>query len=510
MQILISIIAATGVIVTEAMFWIRALMLAGIGRARIAVIYAAWIATSARAIQLASAAYIRSITQVVVSQQTTLYDNVIEAAVFIQLRTGGAALAFGVGKAATHEAAIAKGYTCAISNYLNTPAGRDVARSIAQQAQQRLNNTLAGLPALLAGAVAFFSTPPSAQSAEEECSERSSQGNFVVRVYTDAQCSAKAILKNGTWQLQSSNITYKLRIDSQSGMDAGIYNEVKSWLSTLNPDSVASQLNPSPNPNFQQQINQWIQQLNLSGPPPGGSITTAPGAAINLNNIYIRGSQNTNTTFTQYVGSIDINSNISVKPSLPCLPQDEECDLECPPVDSEYIVISKDIYEALLAGGTFSGNAWLNEPGWGGVTCNWTSSTSGTLGSGNCSGGFGFYDPEHCSSDYSWGHEAHVELSYSLGRFGTEYRMFYQGNGACPEAYDMSGNGQTFCYSVGYFINSNCDAGNCSDAESNGSPFAPVGDFNIVTSAGTITAKIRTFPNFGTGGATVTLIPFNT
>jgi hypothetical protein len=376
MQILINIVVAGGAAASAVMFWVRALIIAGIGRARIAAIYAAWIATGARAIQLACKTRVREITQISNQVTVQLYDEVIEATVSLSLKSGGGTVvATGVSRASTQAQAVAKAHSCAVSNYLGTPAGYVIQQSITQAAQQRLNNVLAGLPAAVAGAIAFFSSPPSAQSAEEDCDERTSQGDFVVQVYVDAKCSATAILQNGIWQLQNSNITYHLRIDNPAGMDSGVYAEVKAWLSSLNVNWVISQLSQPPSPNFQPQISQWIQQLAINGAPPGGSMSFAPGVSFVFNNnTYVTGTQNTNTVFTQNVGSISLTSTVNVKPTLPCPTEEEE---GCVGIECNQVSVPIDLADTITNATTMSVNwNFPDSTGSGSANIPWDGSRS--------------------------------------------------------------------------------------------------------------------------------------
>lgn len=177
------------------------------------------------------------------------------------------------------------------------------------------------------------------------------------------------------------------------------------------------------------------------------------------------------------------------------------CGGVCPPIESDYTVISEAMFNALQAGGTLSWNGGLDEGGFFGPTyCSFTNSGNSALPSGNC----GFYvlvegTNQGCTAlppaDLPF-----IAFALSIYKSGNEHRLTYGGSAACfGPAFEPYNN---FCYSVGWATGWSYD---------NGFPPSPsiiTGNININTSAGTLGPfGMWTFANAGTGYLDITITP---
>lgn len=168
------------------------------------------------------------------------------------------------------------------------------------------------------------------------------------------------------------------------------------------------------------------------------------------------------------------------------------CGGGCPPIESDYTVISEAMFNALLYGGDYVVNGTLTES-----PCNLNETKSGLTA--GCIQLF-FVENKTCDDpDDPFINEQYANLSIQIqiGQVGGEYRLTYTGSGWCPSF--MSNFG---CYSIGYYISW------LADNETPGY-FVNVGSITINTSAGTLGPYgIWAIAPFGSGSLDVTITPF--
>lgn len=163
----------------------------------------------------------------------------------------------------------------------------------------------------------------------------------------------------------------------------------------------------------------------------------------------------------------------------------------CPPITSEYNVISEAMYNALQDGGSFNATGYGSE--WTG--CSFSGTSSGTIASGNCGAEVNVSGGVTCTAglDYS----SFIRISWSISQVGSEYRFTYSGGGSCFSL--ITGQIEN-CYTVGFFIDWSWD-----NFGSPGGIFTNVGTATITTSAGSMNFGIWNLDSTATAGLDITI-----
>jgi hypothetical protein len=186
------------------------------------------------------------------------------------------------------------------------------------------------------------------------------------------------------------------------------------------------------------------------------------------------------------------------------------CCTSCPPIETQYNVISEAMYNALRAGGNYVANGTLYEPNYipygSQSPCNMSASESGIISSGNCGASIRV---QQTTCGGSFAYDAYIRFVYSIAKVGDEYRFTYGGGSFdaawCP--YDVTQLGSFPCYSVGYSV------GWVFDNIPQGPIFCSIagGGITLNTSAGTLGPfGIYTFCGVGSSGSLdITITPFS-
>jgi hypothetical protein len=159
----------------------------------------------------------------------------------------------------------------------------------------------------------------------------------------------------------------------------------------------------------------------------------------------------------------------------------------CPPITSEYNVISEEMYNALQAGGSYSATGYGSEY----TGCAFSGTSSGTIASGNCGASVGVSGGVTCTIG-GVSYNSQIYIGWSIAQVGSEYRFTYYGGGSC-----FSGIYPGQCYTVGFFIGWFYD--NISGFGTN------VGTATITTSAGSMSFGIWNLDFSATAGLDITI-----
>ena len=159
----------------------------------------------------------------------------------------------------------------------------------------------------------------------------------------------------------------------------------------------------------------------------------------------------------------------------------------CPPITSEYNVISEAMYNALQAGGSFNATGYGSES----TGCAFSGTSSGTIASGNCGASVGVSGGVTCTIG-GVGYNSQIYIGWSIAQVGSEYRFTYSGAGSC-----LIDAGFPYCYTVGFYIGWSWD---------NGGGFGTnVGTVTITTSAGSMSFGIWNLDFTATAGLDITI-----
>ena len=165
------------------------------------------------------------------------------------------------------------------------------------------------------------------------------------------------------------------------------------------------------------------------------------------------------------------------------------CEVVCPEITDSYIVISKEIYDALYEGGIVSGSGGGSEY----TGCSFSGTAAGNAGF--CNGSAVVEGGVTCSDDGA-PYTSSLAIFWDIAKVGLQYRILYSGSGSCfSDIYDG------FCYTVGFLINSGYDAAG------SGGPFTQIGTGTIATSAGSISFGIYNLDPTATASFSIIITP---
>jgi hypothetical protein len=314
----------------------RMLIAAGIGRARISALWAAWLATWAKAINEVARSRIREQITIVNYSNFNLYDNVYEHS--ISFNYAGQQLHTVLSKSLTPNLSQSAVLNAAVYRTMGSPLGSQMINTVKQEKLGILQNLCSGLPAAV---VAFFlGTPP---AGAEDCFPNT--GYFTERVYGFATSNAVAKLSpSGLWQLQPLQVDLKIDIGkSIENMDPQIYNEFLAWKNSLNVNQVLDEITSqgtSSGINYWSEItnqaNDWINALNSGQVQPSGGISITGNVTFQNGTIIVNNATNTQiNSKVSYknlrveIGYIDKQTNVLIAPMFPC----EEYSYSCSSAD---------------------------------------------------------------------------------------------------------------------------------------------------------------------------------
>lgn len=168
----------------------------------------------------------------------------------------------------------------------------------------------------------------------------------------------------------------------------------------------------------------------------------------------------------------------------------ECCGVVCPPITSEYNVISEAMFNALQAGGSYSATGYGSEY----TGCAFSGTENAIVPSGNCGASAGVSGGITCNAQ-GFNYESFIGINWNISQVGSEYRFTYSGGGSCWS--DIFS--PTFCYTVGFFINWSYD--------NFGPPgsFTNVGTVTLTTSAGSMSFGIWNLDSTATAGLDITI-----
>ena len=151
----------------------------------------------------------------------------------------------------------------------------------------------------------------------------------------------------------------------------------------------------------------------------------------------------------------------------------------CPDITEYYIVISKEMFDSLQAGGSVSASGDGSES----TGCSFSATASGIISSCNCGSSVGVYS-DNCTDGVGSTYQSYMSFTWAISKVGSEYRLAYgQGgllginSGACFANIMPPMN---FCYTVGFITSWEADT-------TGGSGFLTnVGTATLTTSAGSL------------------------
>jgi hypothetical protein len=294
----------------------RILIAAGLGRARISVLWAAAAATAPKAIEAVARTRLREQITITSIESQRIISNTYNHSVSFNI-PGNNTLN-----------AILNTNTASLSQEMQMRACIQVIEkssglwqmTVAQVTQEKftaLQNLCSGLPVAV---VAFFlGTPP---VGADGCFPDT--GFFTERVYGWAETNATARLSSsGLWELDPLQVTEKIGIgDAIANMDQQFYNELLAWKNGLNVFQVLGEIESQGNTtgvnSFQEisnQANAWVNSLNSGQAQPAGKISIQGNT--NLSNTIL----NPSVTFKYLrvdIGNIDKETSVPVVQQFPC------------------------------------------------------------------------------------------------------------------------------------------------------------------------------------------------
>jgi len=168
------------------------------------------------------------------------------------------------------------------------------------------------------------------------------------------------------------------------------------------------------------------------------------------------------------------------------------CGVVCPPIESDYTVISEAMFNALQAGGNYFATGGASEY----TGCSFSGTENAIVPSGNCGAYAGVQGGITCvtqGTDYN----SFIGIGWNISQVGSEYRFTYNGGGSC-----WSDIYPPLCYTVGFYINWSFD--NLGPPGS----FSNVGTVTLTTSAGSMNFGIWNLDNTATASLNITITPF--
>ena len=168
------------------------------------------------------------------------------------------------------------------------------------------------------------------------------------------------------------------------------------------------------------------------------------------------------------------------------------CVQPCPEITTDYTIITKEMYDALRAGGNFYASGNGSEY----TGCSFSGTENGIVPSGNCGASAGAQGGTTCSA-FGFDYDSFIGINWNISQVGTEYRFTYNGGGSC-----WSNIYPPFCYTVGFYINWSFD--NLGPPGS----FLNVGTATLSTSAGSMSFGIWNLDNTATASLNITITPF--
>ena len=307
----------------------RALIAAGLGRAQISALWAAWMATSHS--KILEAARTRIALQITITSYNPnlLYRGVYDHSITFKI----------AGQSQSYTAWMSNISTASLSQEAQTQAcvhvvmkstgyASQLINTISQEKSTAFQNLCSGLPAAVA-ALLLGLTPP-AQA--DECIP--SSGFFIEKVYGVAGTKATAKLSpSGLWVLQPLQIDLTIAIGTPTtDMHAQIYSEFVAWKNSLNVNQVLDEIENQGNDNginywleLTNQANAWVDSLN-SGQiqPSGGGGISIQGKAV-FNGKTTLNSGVTSKNLVVSIGYIEKQTNVPVASEFPCDPYEYSC-----------------------------------------------------------------------------------------------------------------------------------------------------------------------------------------
>jgi hypothetical protein len=341
----------------------RILIAAGIGRARINALWAAWLATWAKSINEVARSRIREQITIIGYSSNPLIrgSGIYEHNVNFTL--AGQKFNAWQNSSITSLSLEMQMQSCVHVAMKSSSYGSQMINTVRQEKLGILQNLCSGLPAAV---VAFFlGTPP---AGAEECFPDT--GFFTARVYGWAETSATAkLLTSGLWVLQPLQVNLKIGIgEPTQNMNPQVYNEFVAWKNSLNKNQILDEIGGI---NYWSEItnqaNNWVNALNSGQAQPSGGISINGNVTFQNGKMIVNNA--TSTTINSGVsykdlrieiGYIDKQTNVLVAPMFPC----EEYSYSCSPADEVlqspfynckgFIVINNGVIDAF---GFSMGNA---------------------------------------------------------------------------------------------------------------------------------------------------------
>jgi hypothetical protein len=338
----------------------RMLIAAGIGRARISALWAAWLATWAKAINDVARSRIQEQITIVKYKPWRLNVGIHEHTIDFTIE--GQKFYVFLSNAIPSLSQEVQMVACVNKVMKSTFLGPQMVYAVQREKLTILHNLCSGLPAAV---VAFFLGTPPAEAGE--CFPDT--GFYTERVYGWAETKATAKLStSGLWVLQPLQVDSKIGIGGPiENMDAQIYNEFVAWKNSLNVNQVLDEIESqgtSSGINYSSEItnqaNAWINGLNSGEIQPSGGGISIQGKAVFSNTNVIVQSGVTSKYLRAEIGYIDKETNVPVAPTFAC----EQYSYSCSPADEAlqspfynckgFIVINNGVTDAF---GFSMGNA---------------------------------------------------------------------------------------------------------------------------------------------------------
>jgi hypothetical protein len=169
------------------------------------------------------------------------------------------------------------------------------------------------------------------------------------------------------------------------------------------------------------------------------------------------------------------------------------CGVVCPPIESDYTVISEAMFNALQAGGNYFATGGASEY----TGCSFSGTENAIVPSENCGASAGVQGGITCNSQ-GFNYRSSIGINWNISQVGSEYRFTYNGGGSCwSDVYEG------LCYTVGFYINWSFD-----NFPPPGS-FTKVGTVTLTTSAGSMNFGIWNLDNTASASLGITITPFS-
>lgn len=313
----------------------RVLIAAGLRRAAISGLWAAWLATLAGRVEAVARTRIAQQITIVNSCSFNLYDDIYEHAITFNYQS---IQFFTVLKKTSEGLSQGAILNSAVHRVMQSAQGLQMINTVKQEKLTALQNLCSGLPAAAAAAVAFFLGTPPAEA--EECPGIDT-GFFIERVYGLAQTNAMAKFSpSGLWVLEPLQVDLTINIGTPSeNMDPLIYREFLAWKNSLNVNQVLDEIEgqgASSGINYWSEItnqaNAWVNGLNSGQIQPPGGISINGNVSFQNGQIIANNSTsaqiNPGVAFkflSINIGHIDKQTNVPVGPTFACDPYEYSC-----------------------------------------------------------------------------------------------------------------------------------------------------------------------------------------